>query len=181
MYRILLAIVLWAGFLGPVSIAAREPRLHVLEVYGDGFAFVVREPPGWFVDSTIAREFGANVILYPTTRDPHLPGTLVMRLLVAKKISEDIGADLKHAMDYYRSRYHNLEFRDSAASHPHYRAYTKLICVPGKFCEYLTYLDPGPTRSLLLSVAFTRPGHPATSIELAAYKHVVASISLNAN
>jgi len=48
-----------------VSIAG-EPKRHVLDVYGDGFAFEVTEPPGWFVDSTIASEFGADVILYPT-------------------------------------------------------------------------------------------------------------------
>jgi len=176
MYRISLAIVLWAGFLGPVSIAAGEPKRHVLDVYGDGFAFQVREPPGWFVDSTIAGEFGASVIFYPVTRDPHLPGTPVIRVVVAKKISEDTGADLKHTMDHYRSRYHNVEFRDSAASHPHYRAYAKLFCLPGKFCEYVTYLNPGPARSFLLSVALTRQKHAATSIELEAYKRVIASL-----
>lgn len=138
----------------------------------------MKEPPGWFVDSTIAREFGANVILYPTARDPHLPDTPVIRLFVTKKISEDIGADLKHAADRYRSRYHNVEFRDIVASHPHYRAYAKLFCVPGRFCEYLTYLDPGP-RSFLLSVAITTPGHAATAIELGAYKRVVASLNAN--
>jgi hypothetical protein len=176
MYRIPLAIVLWAGFLGPVSIAAGEPKRHVLDVYGDGFAFEVREPPGWFADSTIASEFGASVIFYPATRDPHSPGTPVIRVVVAKKISEDTDADLKHTMDYYRSRYRNVEFRDSAASHPRYRAYAKLFCLPGKFCEYVTYLNPGPARSFLLSVVLTRPKHAATSIELEAYKRVIASL-----
>jgi hypothetical protein len=179
MHRIPLVIVLWAGFLGPVSIAADEPKRHVLNVYGDGFAFEVKEPPGWFVDSTIASEFAASVIFYPTTRDPHSPGTPVIRVVVAKKISEDIGADLKHTIDYYRLRYHNVEVRDSAALHPRYRAYAKLFCLPGKFCEYVTYLNPGPASSFLLSVALTRPKHAATSIELAAYKRVVASLDAN--
>jgi hypothetical protein len=179
MYRIPLAIVLWAGLLGSVSIAAGEPKRHVLDVYGDGFAFEVREPPGWFVDSTIASEFGASVILYPTTRDPHSPGTPVIRVAVAKKIGEDTGADLKHTMVYYRSRYHNVEFLDSAASHPRYGVYTKRFCLPRKFCEYVTYLNPGPASSFLLSVVLTRPKHAATSIELAAYKRVIASLDAN--
>jgi hypothetical protein len=179
MYRIPLAIVLWAGFLGSVSIAAGEPKRHVLDVYGDGFAFEVREPPGWFVDSTIASEFGASVVFYPTTSDPHSPGAPVIRIVVAKKISKDPGAELKHAMDYYRSRYHNVEFQDIAASHPRYRVYAKRLCLPGKFCEYVTYLNPGPGSSFLLSVVLTRPKHAATSIELAAYKRVIASLDAN--
>jgi hypothetical protein len=178
MCRIPWALVLWAGFLGPVSIAVGEPKRHVLDVYGDGFAFEVTEPPGWFVDSTIASEFGASVILYPTTRDPHSPGTPVIRVVVTKKISEDTNADLKHTINYYRSRYRNIEYRDSAASHPRYRAYAKLFCLPGKFCEYVTYLNPGPASSFLLSVVLTRPKHAATSIELAAYKRVLASLEV---
>jgi hypothetical protein len=179
MYRIPLAIVLCAGFLGPVSIAAGEPKRHVLDVYGDGFAFEVTEPPGWFVDSTIASEFGASVILYPTARDPHLPGTPVIRVAVAKKIGADTDADLKRVMDHYRSRYRNIEFRDRAASHPRYRAYAKQFCLPGKFCEYVSYLNPGPARNFLLSVALIRPKHAASSIELAAYERVIASLVAN--
>jgi hypothetical protein len=179
MHRVLWTIVFWAGFLAPASIAAGEPKRHVLDVYGDGFAFEVTEPPGWFVDSTIASEFDASVILYPTTRDPHSPGTPVIRVAVAKKISENTGADLKRAMDHYRSRFHNVEFRDSAASHPRYRVHAKRLCLPGKFCEYVTYLNPGPASGFLLSVALTRPKHAATSIELAAYKRVIASLDAN--
>ncbi|MDQ2961993.1 MAG: hypothetical protein M3R31_02365 [Pseudomonadota bacterium] len=179
MYRISLAIVLWASLLGPVSIAAGEPRRHVLDVYGEGFAFEVREPPEWFVDSTIASEFGASVIFYPNTRDPHSPGTPVIRIVVLKKISGDTGADLRHTMDNYRSRYHNVEFRDSAVSHPRYRAYSKLFCLPGKFCEYVTYLNPGPASSFALSVSLTRPKHAATAMELAAYKRVIATLDAN--
>jgi len=179
MYRIPLAIVLWAGFLGPASIAAGEPKRHVLDVYGDGFAFEVREPPGWFVDSTIAGEFGASVILYPDTRDPHSPGTPVIRVVVAKKVSEDTGANLKRTMDYYRSRYQNIEFRNSSASHPRYRASAKQFCLPGKFCEYVTYLNPGPASSFLLLVTLTKPKHAATSIEFAAYKRVIVSVDAN--
>jgi len=165
-----------AIILGPASIAAGEPKRHVLDVSGEGFAFAVKEPPGWFADTTIAREFGANVIFYPAAGDPHSAGTPVIRVLVVTKISEDTGADLKNHIDHYRSRYRNVEFRDSAATHPRYRAYAKRFCVPGKFCEYVTYLNPGPGSRLLFSVTLNRPGQPATSLELAGYTKVVASL-----
>ena len=174
-----LVIAILATILGPASIATCEPKHHVLAFSGEGFAFVVKEPPGWFADTTIAREFGADVIFYPAAGDPHSSGTPMIRVLVIKKTSEDTGAELKHYVDHSRSSYRNIEFRDSVATHPHYRAYAKLLCAPGKFCEYVTYLNPGPSRRLLLSVTLNKPGRPATSTELAAYRKVVASIALN--
>src|SRR6266436_5629701 len=92
-----------AIILGPVSTAAGEPKRHLLDFSGEGFAFVVKEPPGWFADSTIAREFGADVIFYPAAGDPHSTGTPVIRVLVMKKASEDTRADLKHYVDHSRS------------------------------------------------------------------------------
>jgi len=171
-----LAILLSAVALGPVPTATGEPRRHVLEVRGDGFSFEVREPSGWFVDSTIAGEFGASVICYPVNRDPHLPGTPLIRVVVEKKSGEGMAANVEQAMDRDRARYGTVELRDDAASHPRYRAQAKLLCVPGKLCEYVTYLDPGPGSSSILSVILARPGHAATANELAAYRRVVASL-----
>ena len=165
-----------ALIVGSVSMVAAEPKHHVLDFSGEGFAFVVTEPPGWFADTTIAREFGADVIFYPATGDPRSSGTPLIRVRVMKKTGEDTGAVLNRSVDHYRARYHNVEFRDSATTHPRYRAYAKRFCAPEKFCEYVTYMNPGPGSSLVLSVTLNRPKHPATSTELAAYKHVVASL-----
>ena len=168
-----------AVILGSAPVAAGEPRSHVLDFHGEGFAFVVEEPRGWFVDTTIAREFGADVIAYPVAGDPRSPATPLIRVLVMKKTSEDTGADLNQYVDRYRARYRNVESRNSAATHPRYRAYAKQLCAPGKFCEYVTYLNPGPGSGLMLSVTLTRPGHPATKPEVTAYRHVVASLDTN--
>ena len=168
-----------AVILGSAPIAAGESNRRVLDFRGEGFAFVVTEPPGWFVDTTIAREFGADVIVYPVAGDPRSAGTPVIRVLVMKKTSEDTGADLSQYVDRYRARYSNVESRNSAATHPRYRAYAKQLCSPGKFCEYVTYLNPGPGSGLMLSVTLTRPGHPATKPEVTAYRHVVASLNTN--
>jgi hypothetical protein len=159
-----------------VSPAAGEPKRHVLDFSGRGSAFVVKEPPGWFADSTIAREFGADVIFYPVTGDPHSPGTPLVRVLVMKKANADTGADLNQYVNAFRSRYRSFVFRAGSATHPHYRAYTKGFCVQGKFCEYVTYLNPGESSSVLLSVTLHRPGHSIASGELAAYQRVVASL-----
>ncbi len=168
-----------AVVLGSAPIAAGESKRRVLDFHAEGFAFVVNEPPGWFVDTTIAREFGADVIVYPVAGDPRSSGTPVIRVLVMKKASEDTGADLNQYVDRYRARYRNVESRNSAATHPRYRAYAKRMCAPGKSCEYVTYLNPGPDSALMLSVTLERPGHPATSTELSAYQQVVGSLDRN--
>src|SRR5438876_1755842 len=93
-----------AIILGPASIAAGEPKYHVLDFSGEGFAFAVKEPPGWFADSTIAREFGADVIFYPATGDPHSSRTPVIRILVIKKTGENTRSALNDYVDHYRSR-----------------------------------------------------------------------------
>jgi hypothetical protein len=168
-----------ALILGPGSTVAGEPKRHVLDFYGEGFAFVLQEPPGWFVDTTIAREFGADVIVYPVAGDPHSSGTPVIRVVVMKKTSEDTGADLNNYVNRYRTQYRNSESRKNTATHPRYRTYGKRFCAPAKFCEYVTYLNPGPGSRQLLSVTLTSLGHPATPTTLAAYQHVVASLDTN--
>jgi hypothetical protein len=162
--------------LGSASIAAGEPGHHVLDFSGKGAAFVVKEPPGWFADTTIAHQFGADVIFYPAAGDPHSTLTPVIRVVVIKKTGEGTRSDLNDYVEHYRARFQDVEFRDSATRHPRYRAYAKLVCAPGKFCDYVTFLDPGPGSAFMLSVTLNRPKRAATSTELAAYKHVVASL-----
>ncbi|MBP1688357.1 MAG: hypothetical protein H6Q33_4500 [Deltaproteobacteria bacterium] len=174
-----LALGSLATILGAVSPAAGEPKRHVLDFSGQGSAFVVKEPPGWFADSTIARAFGADVIFYPVTGDPHSPGTPLVRVLVMTKASTDTGAELNHYVNAFRSRYRNFALRDGSATHPHYRAYSKGFCVQGKFCEYVTYLNPGQSSNLLLLVTLHRRGHSVASSELTAYQRVVASLEAN--
>ena len=173
-----LAILLSAVALGSSS-AAAEPRRHVLELSDNGLTFEVREPRGWFVDSTIAGEFGASVIFYPVTRDPHLPGTPLIRVVVEKKSGEGVAANVEQTMDRYRVGYGKVELHDLAISHRRYRAFAKLLCVPGEHCEYMAYLDPGAESESALLVVLSRPGRAATKTELAAYRRVVASIRAN--
>jgi hypothetical protein len=178
-FRVSVVLGSLAIILLPVSMIAAEPKHHVLDFHGEGSGFVLREPTGWFVDTTIAREFGADVIVYPVASDPRSSSTPVIRVVVMKKTSEDTGADLNQYVDRYRTQYRNVESRKSAAAHPRYRAYGRQLCAPAKFCEYVTYLNPGPDSSLLLSITLNSPGHPATSTALTAYRNVVASLDTN--
>jgi hypothetical protein len=163
----------------PLALVAAQPKRPVLDFYGEGSGFVLREPPGWFVDTTIAREFGADVIVYPVAGDPRSSSTPVIRVVVMIKTSEDIGADLNDYVNTYRTLHRNVESRSGTATHPRYRAYSKLLCAPAKSCEYVTYLNPGPASRLLVSVTLNSPGHSAPSTALTAYRSVIASLDTN--
>ena len=103
-----------ATILGPASLVGGEPGQHVLDFSSEGFAFVVKEPPGWFADTTIAHQFGADVIFYPAAGDPHSSLTPVIRVVVVKKTGEDIRSELNDYVEHYRGRFRNVELREAA-------------------------------------------------------------------
>ena len=82
----------------------------------------MREPSGWLVDSTIARAFGADVVLYPVSGDPHSADTPVIRLVLANKIADDANAALDLETGQYRSGHRNVKSGALAMTHPRYQA-----------------------------------------------------------
>jgi hypothetical protein len=44
--------------------AAAEPKLDNLIVYGKGFAFAAKEPPGWKANAENASRLAANIAFY---------------------------------------------------------------------------------------------------------------------
>jgi len=174
------ATLLLAGVLAALIAPSRaaEPRRDNLIVYGEGFAFSVKEPPGWVGDAEKSKEFQANLVLYPRGAILKNPGTPIIRVLISRKADEDTAADLAHDMSGYRAKYPAVQFKDVAISHPKYSTYAKLFFIPGQFFEYTTYLNPGAGKWQLISVAMNKQRQEATASELSAYKQIVASLLL---
>jgi len=147
-----------------------------LIVYGSGFAFTVSEPPGWIGDTKAAATLGANIIFY-RRGETAVRSKALIRVLVADKVDENTVADLESDERDYRQRYPKVIFKDVAVSHAEYKTYPKLFCVPGEFYEYVTYLNPGPTRPLLLSVSMNTQKEPATAEEWKTYHSIVSSLT----
>ena len=174
------ATLLLAAFLVTASAPsmAAEPEPDNLIVYGEGFAFSVKEPDGWIGDVEKSQEFAANLILYPRGASLKSPGTPIIRVLISRKADEDTSADLAHDMEQYRAGYPGVQFKDVAISHPVYSTYPKLFFIPGRFFEYTTYLNPGSGRWQLISLAMNKQRQEATASELSAYKQIIASLLL---
>lgn len=162
-----------------LSLPAPGPALardHVLGIRGEGFSYAVKEPSGWLVDSTIAREFGVDAILYPVSGDPHSADTPVIRVVLANKLADDANAALNHETGQYRSRHRNVKSAPLAVAHPRYHVAGRRICVGDEFCDYITHITTGTAGKVTLSVVLHRPGRPAKAGELAAYQRIVASV-----
>jgi len=157
--------------------APSTPKMDRLVVYGDGFAFGVKEPEGWHGDTTENVErYGANVLFYRPGVDPGKPEG-VIRVRISKKADEDTAADLKADMDGYRKQFPKVEFRELSVFHPQYRVLAKEFTVPGEFHEYVAYVNPGPRLQYIFSVALNTGATPATDAELAALRTVIASLA----
>jgi hypothetical protein len=157
---------------------AADQKLDNFIVYGEGFAFSLKEPAGWVGDIRRASEFGANVILYPAKANLNAQAVPIVRVVVSSKADEDTAADLAHDMESYRSEFSEAKFKDIAVSHASYRTFAKLFYVPGKFYEYVTYVNPGADSSNLLSVSLNKQRTEATAAELSAYGQVIQSLQL---
>jgi hypothetical protein len=169
-------VALFLALALPCAMASADQKLDHLLVYGEGFAFGVKEPPGWRGDTEHAEKWGANVVFYrpPETVAHPVAG---IRVRVGEKTDEDTAEDLAADMESYRKQDPGVQFSDFGAAHPAYAVHSKLFFVPGKFYEYVAYANPGPGRPWLFSVAMNTT-RPATEEELAAFRLVLKSLDL---
>jgi hypothetical protein len=161
----------WSALL----LAAEKPPLNSLIVYGEGFAFGVKEPQGWVGDTQNSHNFDANIIFYKKSETAENAKALI-RILVAKKADENTKADLEYDMEGYKSKYSNIKFKDIDVSHPTYKTFPKLFFVPDTFFEYVVYINPGEGVPQLYSVSMNKQKKEATNEELEAFRSIVRSI-----
>ena len=173
----ILCLTVFAGalFLMSTGRAQSSPRLNDLIVYGDGFAFGVKEPDGWHGDTdAVARKYQANVVFSPVGASN--AADITIRVRVSKKIDENTIEDLNYDMDGYKKEFPDAQFQDLNVEHAEYKTFTKLVFVPNRFFEYVAYLNPGPGRPYIFSVAMSTYKKPATDEELEAYESILKSL-----
>jgi hypothetical protein len=160
----------------PSGHAQPAPKLNSLIVYGDGFAFGVKEPDGWRGDTdAIASKFHVNVVFSPVDKSGSPDVTI--RVRASKKVDENTIEDLNYDMDSYKKDFPNAQFQDLNVAHGEYKTFSKLVFVPDKFYEYVAYLNPGRGRPFILSVAMSTHKRPASQEELKAYEDILKSLA----
>lgn len=157
------------------SAGAKGDRKDVLLVYGQGFAFSVKEPHGWKGDIEAAKKYEANIVFLPEAAESR-SADVTIRLRVNPKVDENTAADLEADRSAYRQEYQKVQFGELRIRHPQYRTFSELFFQPGTFYEYVAYLNPGPKYKVTLSVAMSKARLAATESELEAYKAVLGSV-----
>jgi len=156
--------------------AQSSQKLNNLLVYGDGFAFGVKEPDGWQGDTgEIAARYHVNVVFQSPDEPPQSDVTI--RVRINKKVDENTIEDLNYDMDGYKQKFPNVQFGDLNLAHAEYKTFAKIFFIPNQFYEYVAYLNPGPGKRFILSVAMSKKGAPTTESELKAYETVLKSIA----
>jgi hypothetical protein len=169
--RIAVLVVLYIG----ATTAAPKPQS--LSVVGTGFAFSVKEPGGWRGDTENAKRYSANVV-FNERSTPREQTPAIIRVLVVDKADESIDRDLDADMAKYAAAHPSAKFVDFAVLHPAYRVVRKLFVIPGTSSEYVAYVNPGPARKLMFCVSMDKQRPEASPAELAAYRAVVASLTM---
>ncbi|MEA2562944.1 MAG: hypothetical protein QOH06_4448 [Acidobacteriota bacterium] len=159
------------------SVGGTEERKDALLVYGEGFAFSVKEPWGWRGDIEAARKYGANIVFFPEAAESR-SAEVTIRLRVNDKVDENTASDLEADRDSYKSEYPKVQFGKLDVRHPQYGTFSELFFQPGAFYEYVSYLNPGPKSKISISVAMSKARSAATKNELEAYEMVLGSLTV---
>jgi len=170
----------WACLLVSCLLTQRgiaQQKLDELLVHGDNFAFSVKEPAGWKGDTKGAAEFQSNLVLREIGQTSNEVSGMI-RIRVNGKKDENTQADIEEDIRAYRAQYPKVQFKDLSVASPRYRCLAKVFYVPGLFYEYVAYVNPGPGKPLLFSVAMNTQKVEATAKELGAYKSAVESLTL---
>jgi hypothetical protein len=156
-------------------LGAAESIAEGMIVYGDDWAFAVKEPKGWTGDTKNAGKLYANAIFYRSTETINTMSTIIM-VRVFPKFGEDTANDLAHDMDGYRAKFPKVKFEDLEVSHPDYHIFPKLYYVPDNFYEYVVYLNPGGKFKYGLSIAMNIQKRRATEKELKVFQKIVGTL-----
>ena len=144
-----------------IQLGFGQQKLDQLLVYGDNFLFSLKEPPRWSGDTTNAEKFQSNVILHESGQPPESSAGLI-RIRVNDKTDENTSADLEEDMRSYEAQYPKIQFKNLSVKNPRYLCLAKTFYIPGQFYEYVTYVNPGPKKPVLLSVSMnTQKFEPA--------------------
>jgi hypothetical protein len=153
-----------------------QSDMHSLLLYGDGWMFKASEPVDWIADTDkIAREYQVNVIFIPKSKESR-KHEVTIRVRLNEKTDEDPNADMKADVDGYKKQYPKTEFTPLAFNHPTMKTCAKLFAEPGKFYEYVSYLNPGKQYHTMFSVSMSKSKEAATPDEIAAFQHVLQSL-----
>jgi len=127
--------------LAHTALAVPQKDLDAVIVYGDGWAFAIKEPKGWSVDIKSGSQDGLNAVVLPKGAAYGQADNWI-NAIVINKTDEDLSKDLRADMSSYSKRFTGLKFEDYKPKISSYSSLGKVYAHPSGIREYLVYLNP---------------------------------------
>ena len=122
-------------------LAASPKDMDQVIVYGDGWAFSIKEPRGWNVDIKSGSQDGLNAVVLPKEAVYGKADNWISAVVLSKA-DEDLSKDLSADMSSYSQRFPGLKFSDYKPKTANYPSIGKVYAHPSGMREYLVYLNP---------------------------------------
>jgi hypothetical protein len=138
--------------LAHMALATPQKDLDSVIVYGDGWAFAIREPKGWYVDIKSGSQDGLNAVVLPNGAAYGRADNWINAIVISKT-DEDLSKDLSGDMNSYSKRFPGLKFEDYKPKTSSFSSIGKVYAHPSGIREYLVYLNPD--RNAKVFILFT--------------------------
>jgi hypothetical protein len=162
-------------FIPIVTNGQNDSKMDAMILNGKDWMFSVKEPKGWAGTIEGADAVPANVMFFPVPL-PSGNAKPLIYIQLTSKTTEDMNSDLEADMNGFKKRVPKVVFKDVAVHHEKYALAPKAFIVEGKYCEYVTYLNPGKAVNYKLAVVLRVHEREATDSELEAYRAVISSV-----
>jgi len=138
-------------------LAASPKDMDQVIVYGDDWAFSIKEPRGWYVDIKSGRQDGLNAVILPKGTAYGKADNWI-NIVVQSKAGEDLSEDLNADMSSYSQRFPGLKFSDYKPKTASYPSLGKVYAHPSGIREYLVYLNPDKNSKVFVLFTLIVPG-----------------------
>jgi len=124
---LLSVVILALSSIRPLANAAQQMSGLV---YGEGYSFWIDAPKGWELDPKTAKEYGVNVVLYPTGSSfQNAPAVMYANTLRKDETVQDV---MKHEADTYREKYKGIQISSRPELQTKDRTIAHVQCYKGE-------------------------------------------------
>ena len=118
-------------------------------VYGQNFAFSIKEPANWNGYTEDAYKYTVNAYFCLSNSNfNNSPAVIYIRIL--DKAGYEVKKHLEIDMKNFKKKKKKIEFKEFKINKLNYKFASKIYIIDDKFVDYLCYLDPGKDSSAYL-------------------------------
>jgi hypothetical protein len=155
---------LWPVLLLFLVVTVGSSQMDQLLIYGDGWAFNVKEPTGWRCHTEDAYRYQVNAY-FCLGKKTFSKSPVVMHISVNSKRGEILQQKMDYDIAYYRKHHKKIELQEFPMSELAYEALSKKYTYDEKTIDYVCFLDPDKDSPLYLVFVLNGPKEESPKYE----------------